>query len=183
MAKKQRKNPPRQTRGKKELKKKSSIGSNFPQLLSFIVGVLFLITFALLVFKPTSPARQLKKKLVEDPNNQNLHLELIQNLINQGEIEAAEQALLITQKKFSLNGELEKFWQEKALHNPQELKNLISAWESFVKQKPDYRDGYLKLAFFYHQLGEKQKALENLKKAKLLDPNYPGIKKMETLIK
>jgi len=182
MAKKQRKNPPCQARGKKELKKKNNVGSNFSRLPSLVVGTIFLITFALLAFKPASQARQLKKKLIENPNNQGLHLELIQSLINQGEVKTAEQALLITQKKFTLNGELEKFWQEKTLNDPQELRSLISAWENFVKQKPDYRDGYLKLAFFYHQLGEKQKALGNLKKAKILDPNYPGVKKMETLI-
>jgi len=168
---------------KKRNKKKATIPlGKISRGISLIVGVVFLSVLSFSTFGPTSRAQQLKKELVENPNNQKLYLELIQNLINQGEIETAEQALLIAQDKFAPNGELEKLWQEKTLNNPREIKRIISAWEKFVKEKPDYRDGYLKLAFFYHQLGEKQKALENLKKAKLLDPNYPGIKKMEELI-
>ena len=150
--------------------------------IPLVIGIIFLIVLSFFVFKPKSPGQQLKEGLIKNPNDQTLYLKLIRQLISQGEIETAEQALLIAQSKFTLNGELEKLWQEKTFNDPQELRKFISAWESFVKQKPDYRDGFLKLAFFYHQLGEKQKALENLRKAKLLDPNYPGIKKMEELI-
>ena len=166
----------------KKQRKTGRVNLDLSRLLPLIVGSAFLIILAFFTFRPASRAQQLKKRLAKDPNNQKLHLELIQNLINQGEIETAEQALLIAQEKFAPNGELEKLWQEKTLNNPRELKRIISAWEDFVKEKPDYRDGYLKLAFFYHQLGEKQKASENLKKAKALDPNYPGIEKMEELI-
>ena len=168
---------------KKRNKKPTKIPLNkISRGIPLVIGVIFLIVLGFFIFKPKSTGQKLKEGLIKNPNDQALYLKLIPQLINQGEIETAEQALLIAQSKFTLNGELEKLWQEKTFNDPQELRKFVSAWENFVKQKPDYRDGYLKLAFFYHQLKDKQKASENLKKAKALDPNYPGIEKMEELI-
>lgn len=50
----------------------------------------------------------------------------------------------------------------------------IISWEEIVTKKPNYRDGWLNLAFLYRQISDNEKAQEAILKAKTLDPGYPS---------
>jgi cytochrome c-type biogenesis protein CcmH/NrfG len=52
-------------------------------------------------------------------------------------------------------------------------------WEEIVKQRPDWRDGWLQLATYYLRLNYHQKAKEAVAKAKELDPNNPAVIALE----
>lgn len=56
-------------------------------------------------------------------------------------------------------------------------------WQSEVKKKPDYRDGFFTLALLSYQLKDFDKANENLGKALSLDPNFEKGKELEDLLK
>jgi cytochrome c-type biogenesis protein CcmH/NrfG len=60
---------------------------------------------------------------------------------------------------------------------------LISQWQRVLGEKADFRDGWLKLAVYYLEIGETQKAKEVLEKAKSLDPNYEKIKEIEGILR
>ena len=64
----------------------------------------------------------------------------------------------------------------------QEKKMVIFKWEEILAAKPDFRDGWLKLAVSYLEIGAVQKAKEALDKAKELDPNYEKIKEIEDVL-
>ena len=48
----------------------------------------------------------------------------------------------------------------------------LNYWNNQVIDKPNYRDGYFKLALIYYQLGDNYNSEENLVKAMRLDPNF-----------
>jgi len=166
----------------KKTKQKEQRLSLAKRALPALIGVLFLIVTAAFVLKPKTAEQQLRENLIKQPDNQKLFLELTGRLIKQGEIEHADRALLIAKQKFPESDQWQILLQEKKYQDPVELKKLIDNWEKIVEQKPDYRDGFLKLAFFYHQLSDQSKAKENLKKAEMLDPNYPALEQLEQLI-
>lgn len=55
-------------------------------------------------------------------------------------------------------------------------------WREIVNQYPDYRNGWLQLAYQYIRSNEIQKAQEALKMAEELDPNNETIKNLEKLL-
>ena len=55
-------------------------------------------------------------------------------------------------------------------------------WESVTQQKPGYRDGYVEVAQFAYQLGDKNTALVNINSALLLDPNFKPALELKGLI-
>lgn len=59
---------------------------------------------------------------------------------------------------------------------------LITDWEKIVKLYPNYRDGWLQLAVRYNQVGDKEKALNALEKAREIDPNNETVKSLEKII-
>lgn len=59
---------------------------------------------------------------------------------------------------------------------------LTYEWQAVVNQYPDYRDGWLQLAFQYVKNNEINKAKDALKTARELDPNNEVIIKLEQLI-
>lgn len=46
------------------------------------------------------------------------------------------------------------------------------AWVKTTQEKPEYRDGYIEVASYAYQLGDKNTALLNINKALSLDPNF-----------
>lgn len=56
-------------------------------------------------------------------------------------------------------------------------------WEETKQKFPGYRDAYFALAVLYYQLGEREKARENLDRALEIDPNFEGGREMEKLLK
>lgn len=47
----------------------------------------------------------------------------------------------------------------------------IYQWEQILKERPDYRDGWVQLTANYYKTGNKEKAKEALQKAIAIDPN------------
>jgi tetratricopeptide (TPR) repeat protein len=45
-------------------------------------------------------------------------------------------------------------------------------WKNIVAQKPEYRDGYIMLAYYAKEIGKSDESKEYLKKVLSLDPNY-----------
>ncbi len=45
-------------------------------------------------------------------------------------------------------------------------------WKDIVSTRPDYRDGYLMLAYYAKELGNSDEAAGYLEKVRSIDPNY-----------
>ena len=59
---------------------------------------------------------------------------------------------------------------------------IIYQWEEIVKKYPDYRDGWMQLAYNYLKNNEIEKAKEALMQAKSLDPNNKTIEELEKIL-
>ena len=127
----------------------------------------------------------LKEKLVKNPYDLESHLELAKIFLGANQFEKAEKELLAVQFLHQLNNQaieqlkvlgntdtLEKLWNQKHYSDPKDIKKLISGWEETLEKYPDYRDGYLQLAYLYYKIYQDEKAKENLTKALELDPNF-----------
>ncbi|MEK7533346.1 MAG: hypothetical protein AAB542_02820 [Patescibacteria group bacterium] len=55
-------------------------------------------------------------------------------------------------------------------------------WQNVIRNHPDYRDGHYMLALLAFQRGNMDETRIHLNKVKILDPNYPGIALLETLL-
>ncbi len=58
----------------------------------------------------------------------------------------------------------------------------VSFWENEIRVRPNYRDGYMKLALLNFQLKDFNESRENLNKALVLDPNFEKGKELERLL-
>jgi len=145
-------------------------------------------------FYPQDEIQILKMRLLNNPYDFKSHLELAEKLLGNNQFEQAEQALLVAQQIKILgdkdtkilgektNSKISELWQREYYSNPKDIKRLISAWEKIVQEKPNYRDGYLQLAILNYKIYENQKALESLKKALEIDPNFTEARKLEKLL-
>ena len=77
-----------------------------------------------------------------------------------------------------------------ALQKQQELRQLrnnvtykISFWQQVAKLHPDYRDAYFEIALLQYWVGKKEQALENVKKALMIDPNFMEGRALEKLLR
>jgi len=52
------------------------------------------------------------------------------------------------------------------------LTRSYDQWKRIVAQKPEYRDGYVMLAWYATELGKADEAAIYLQKIQSLDPNY-----------
>ncbi len=60
--------------------------------------------------------------------------------------------------------------------------NELAYWQNEIKIKPDYRDGYFRLAILNYQLKDFDKANENLEKTMNLDPNFEKGRELRSLL-
>lgn len=63
-----------------------------------------------------------------------------------------------------------------------EKQEIVYQWEEIVEKYPDYRDGWMQLAYNYLKNNEIEKAKESLMQAKSLDPNDKTIKELEKIL-
>ena len=151
-------------------------------ILFFGVLMLFL-TLVWVVVSPTDRLFEKKKQVMITPADYRKHLDLAEGYLEINNYREAKrefdlavslkEAFLANNKGQDVLGE-ESFLgkiKERILE-PEEIKEEIEKWQGFVGGKPDYRDGYLKLAVLYWRLGEEVRAKENLQKALEIDPNY-----------
>lgn len=64
-----------------------------------------------------------------------------------------------------------------------DLETEYHYFQTLVRNHPDYRDGFYRLALLSYQLGRNEEALEHLETVRVLDPNFPGILELETLLR
>ncbi len=152
--------------------------------------VIFLLTGSF--FIPKDVFQQAKEKLLKNPNDFQAQITLAEEFIANNQFEKAEKTLLLVQSQVNqlgsqvlgeqTNPTLEELWQRKHHSDPKDIKRLIAAWEKVIKEKPDYRDGYLQLAYLHYKLYEDEKAKEYLEKAIELDPNYELTRLMKEVL-
>jgi len=158
------------------------------------LGIVILISGAVLssLFLPKNNFQILKEKLVKNPYDLETHLELAKIFLEVNQFEKAEKELKFLQSNSQFarlpdgqairNPEIEKLWQQKHYSDPKDIKKLISGWEGVLEKYPDYRDGYLQLAYLYYKTYQDEKAKENLTKALEIDPNFPPTNEIKKLI-
>jgi tetratricopeptide (TPR) repeat protein len=168
--------------------------------LSLMVVAAFLTATLVSSFLPKDEFQLLKQRLIRNPNDFETHLELAERFLENNQLEEAERALQIVDsfqasvvseqvlgKTSSLETEnwllkTKRLWQQKHYSDPKDIRRLISAWEKIVEEKPNYRDGYLQLAYLHYKLYENDKAKEYLNKALDLDPNYEPARELERIL-
>ena len=166
--------------------------------IGFIGILLFLFIIFVSLFYPQSEIQRIKSQLIRNPFNFDNHLTLAKKFIENHQFAEAERTLLLAEKiansrflKDNLKKEtiqeeklikLEGLWQEKNMADPKDIQRLIASWEKIIAVKPDYRDGYLQLAFLNYKINQTEKALLNLNKALELDSNFEVSLKLKKII-
>lgn len=160
------------------------------QNIHLISVSLFLLLLIISFLYPFSPSQKIKQQLLANPDDFENHLQLAEIFLQNHQFKQAGKTLLLAQeikkqrpdlvKQTDLS--LEKLWQEKQENDPQDIKKLIILWEEIVTQKPDYRDGFLQLAILNYKIFENEKAGKFLKKALIVDPNFPPAEELKKII-
>jgi tetratricopeptide (TPR) repeat protein len=147
-------------------------------------GVAFLAFLIISSFFLTKDKFQLaKEQLIKNPNDFEAHLILAEEYLKNNQVEEAEKELLLAQGNTDKSDlKWKALWQKKQTLKPEDLQDLIKKWEKIVTEKPDYRDGYLQLAFLHYKLFENKKAKEYLAKALAIDPNFEAARELEKLL-
>ena len=151
---------------------------------------LIILIISLSFFLPKNHFQRAKERLARDPNDFEAHLILAEEYLKNNQLEEAEKELLFAQQLQKSGGgilgvavsSLDQLWWKKQGSNPKDIKELISYWEEVVAEKPDYRDGYLRLALLHFKLYENKEAREYLEKALGFDPNFEPAKEMERIL-
>ena len=144
----------------------------FPAILLFSV---FLASFFL---APQGRFWEAKRKILQNPQDLSAHLVLLDELILASEFEKAETEISFLEANyFKLTNEgKEQFWQKNLfLHeqDPVRREGLIKNWQQFLEKNPDYKIGWLALAYYQQKAGHEDEAQTALKKAYELDPGLP----------
>jgi len=152
------------------------------------LGLVILVSGAVFgsIFFPKNDFQVLKEKLVKNPYDLKSHLELAKIFLDANQFEKAEKELRFLQSNSQSeirNSEIETLWQQKHYSDPKDIKKLISGWEEILEKYPNYRDGYLQLAYLYYKIYQDEKAKENLAKALELDPNFKPTEEMKKLLR
>lgn len=143
-------------------------------------GFVFLIAVSFFIY-PKSQLQITKEKLAKNQNDYHAHLELAEKLLENSQFEKAEEELAWLKSPPKRGGQvlgektdfnIENLWQKKYFSNLSDIQRLAGVFEKIIAEKPQYRDGYLQLAFLYYQLYQKDLAEEYLQKALEIDPNY-----------
>lgn len=151
------------------------------------LGGVILIAGSLIAsfFLPKDRFQLTKERLIKNPNDLEAQLILAEEFLKNNQFEEAEKILNLAQNNPQSaihNSEIEKLWQQKHYSDPKDIKKLIAGWEEIVGKYPNYRDGYLQLAWLYYKIYEDKKAKENLSKALELDPNFKPASELEKII-
>lgn len=163
----------------KAAKQKAVLKTGVWQKKLFLLGVLGLGGFFLSgALNPQSTFQAVKTKLLLNQKDFDARLELVAEYQKQNQFEKAAEELQefnfytdqLTDEQWK---KLASLWAEQKRQDPAEIRKEVENWEKIVQQYPNYRDGFLKIANLWQQLGEEEKAREAQQKALALDPNYP----------
>lgn len=170
-------------------KKKSLLNKQTAERFGSPAGValIFLILSCSLILSKNR-FQLAKEKLTQNSNDFEAHLVLAEEFLANNQVKEAESALLLAQSRLSLTGnvlgektslKLEDLWKRKHYSDKADVYRLIVSWQKIIAEKPNYRDGYLQLAFLYYQIYQNDKAKAYLQKALVIDPNYEPARKLE----
>lgn len=155
----------------------------WPRTVSYLLAsvVIILAVFSLhgRLFPENEQLAALNQDLLANPFNPQPHQALGEYYLAQGYLQLARHELTLAAQLGSptagnLYGDIQR---KKEL-----LRQEASFWEKEVKEEPDFRDAYVKLAAIYWQLRDLGKAKENLAKARKVDPNYEPVQRLEKLL-
>ena len=151
----------------------------------FLLAAFLFLTIHSLIFPEDEIINLAASNLLKNPNNPLLHLRLGEIFWQRNNFKEAREefqlAAFFSQKEENVLGAATQAF-EKAKEAPEKLSGEISFWEEVVKEKPDYRDAYLRLAVLNYQLKKKEAAREYLRKVKEEDPNFPAIRELERML-
>jgi len=133
-------------------------------------------------FWPKNPFQILKEKIVKTPYDYEAHLQLAEVYLQNNQYQKAENELWQLRVLGTSTSRFGQLLQQKLLQNPADIKRLIAGWERIVDQKPNYRDGWLQLAYLNYKIYEDEKAKVYLTKALELDPNFTPARELEKII-
>lgn len=147
--------------------------------LALVVLILALFSLHDRLFPENEQLAALNQEVLTDPFNSQPHQALGEYYLVQGYLQLTKHELaLATQLGSPTAGNVYGDIQRKK----EQLQQEASFWESQLKDKPDFRDAYVKLAAIYYQLRDLGKAKENLEKAREVDPNYEPVQKLGELL-
>jgi tetratricopeptide (TPR) repeat protein len=180
---------------KQLIKKTGQKINSFSGILGTLLFLLIIITSFLF---PQNEAQNIKLQLLINPFNFNNHLALAEKFLENHQFIEAEKSLLLAEQIVSLRflsnnlgkgtikeeklASLKKIWQIKNLTDPKDIQKLIVSWEKIIIAKPNYRDGYLQLAFLNYKIYQTEKALFYLDKALIIDPNFEVSRRLKKII-
>jgi tetratricopeptide (TPR) repeat protein len=149
---------------------------------SVILATVFIFFSLVSFFRPKDSFQLLKEKIVKMPNDYEAHLQLAEIYLQSNQYQKAENELWQLRVLGTSTSKFDQLLQQKLLQNPNDVKRLIAGWEQIVNQKPNYRDGWLQLAYLNYKIYEDEKAKEYLTKALDLDPNFVPVRELEKII-
>lgn len=154
---------------------------HFFRIISAVVlGSVLISNFIFSTFSPSSSFDKAKQEILKEPNKPGGYLKLADEFLKVNNFEEAKKELSLG-LSFSFDSSLKKKIGEveEEIRKPSEIRKEILEWEKIVSEKPDYRDGFLRLALLYYRIFAKEKARENLNKALAVDPNFKPAREIE----
>ena len=143
-----------------------------PIFPAFLLFVLFIISF----FLPQNQRfQEAKKAILKNPQNIDAHFVLLDELINTNDFEGAKKELIFLENSYQqLSNQQKEGFSQAMLQYSESTKEgcqkLIKNWQTFLQENPDYKIGWLYLAYYQAKLGDKEMAEQSIKKAQTIDP-------------
>ena len=143
-----------------------------PIFPAFLLFALFIVSF----FLPQNRRfQEAKMAILKNKQNIDAHLVLLDELINTNDFKGAKKELIFLENSYQqLNKQQkEKFKQAMLQYNEstkEGCQKLIKNWQTFLQENPDYKIGWLYLAYYQAKLGDKEMAKQSIKKAQTNDP-------------
>lgn len=168
---------------------KNSLTTYHLQLITLIFLLLVILANYLW---PQDAVLKAKLRTAQWPILPTSHFKMAQAYFNNGYDQEAKKEFFqaYLSFRFLLGRNFFPWWQKEAVKTNQliikkdQIQDKIDYWEQILKNKPNFRDAYLRLSVLYYQILEDEKAKEMWNKAFYLDPNNEIIqevgKKLET---
>jgi len=143
-----------------------------PIFPAFLLFTLFTISF----FLPRNRRfQEAKIAILKNKQNVDAHLILLDELININDFKGAKKELIFLENSYQqLNNQQKEEFKQVTLQYNESTKEgcqkLIENWQTFLQENPDYKIGWLYLAYYQAKLGDKEMAKQSIKKAQKIDP-------------
>ena len=100
---------------------------------------------------------------------------MLDELININDFEGSKKELIFLQNfYYQLNNQQKEKFRQATLQYSESTKEgcqeLIKNWQTFLQENPDYKIGWLYLAYYQTKLGNKEMAEQSIEKAQRIDP-------------